>query len=84
MIKLTNAIVVANTSEELTALQELLAPLYPKFVFETLDNAGEEKDNFPFKMLVVLNTEQSDLAMPSMPDFLNLLLAKIDQLNQPA
>lgn len=82
MIKLLNAIVIANTSDELTALQGLLAPSYPEFVFRVMDNTGEEKETFPFKMQVDLDTSTPDMVMPSMSDFFNLLLAKIDQLNQ--
>jgi len=81
MIKLSNAIVIANTSDELTALQGLLTPSYPEFAFEILDNTNEEKDNFPFKMQVNINP---DMAIPSMPEFFQLLVTKIDQLNQTA
>lgn len=83
MIKLSNAIIVANTSEELTALQGLLSALYPEFLFEIADNVGEEKDSFPFKMQVELDASIPDVAMPSMPDFFKTLCSKIDQLNQP-
>ena len=82
MIKLSNAIVMANTSDELTALQGLLSDSYPEFLFEIVDNTGEESETFPFKMKVDLDTSIPDVALPSMPDFFNLLLAKIDQLNQ--
>ena len=83
MIKLSNSYVVANTSEELTALQNLLAPDYPEFIFEILDNTGSEKESFPFKLLVTLDASVPDTT-PSMPLFFDFLLAKIDQLNNPA
>lgn len=82
MIKLSNAVVVANTREELTALEEQLAPSYPEFLFETIDNVGDEKDSFPFRMLVTLDNSAPDMVVPNMPTFFNLLLIKIDQLNQ--
>jgi hypothetical protein len=82
MIKLLNAFVIANTSDELTTLQGLLAVSYPEFLFQIVDNTGEEQETFPFKMLVDLDTSIPDVAMPSMSDFFNLLLAKIAELNQ--
>jgi len=82
MIKLLNAIVIANTSEELTALQDLLAVSYPEFLYQILDNTGEEQETFPFKLQVDLDTSIPDVAMPSMSDFFNLLLLKIAELNQ--
>jgi len=84
MIKLSNAIVIANTSDELTALQDLLAPSYPEFIFEILNNTDSEKDTFPFRLLVNIDTSIPDLVLPSMPDFFQLLVRKIDQLNQTA
>ena len=75
---------MANTSDELTVLQGLLSPSYPQFLFEVVDNTGEEVENFPFKMQVNIDTSIPDVAMPSMPEFFNLLVSKIDQLNQPA
>jgi hypothetical protein len=82
MIKLSNAIVVANTSDELITLQGLLTTSYPEFLFEVVDNTGEEKETFPFKMQVNLDASAPDVVMPSMPDFFTLLVSKIDQLNQ--
>lgn len=82
MIKLSKAIVIANTSEELASLEELLATSYPEFIFSVEDNTGEEKETFPFKMLVEVDTSVPDMAIPSMPEFFDLLVSKIDKLNQ--
>ena len=83
MIKLSNAVVIANTSDELTALQGLLAPSYPEFIFSIVDTTGPEKDNFPFKMTVDIDTSIPNVVLPSMSEFFDLLVAKIDQLNNP-
>jgi hypothetical protein len=82
MIKLSKAIVIANTSEELVALEELLATSYPEFIFSIEDNVGEEKETFPFRLLVEIDNSVPDMTIPSMPEFFILLMAKIDKLNQ--
>lgn len=79
MIKLDGPFVIANTSEELNTLQSLIGNSYPEFVYSIVDN---KDDNFPFKLMVYIDTNIQDVSMPPMDVFFDFLLTKINEVNQ--